>query len=240
MQRRHVCAQYAHDPTVDDVGKRRYGPRVGKRMMTATRNMDQVERAMVLDEELREVWNNLSPELEPVGPSLNPSALTQAWADCHAQLASTFAQYMGQKQAEARFSVPRDYVLFMTTIGGGWVWPLSLVYTLNRAESVARVTQTMCELFADERQEGSGLWLTIGHWSDKHDHLLCCDRTDARFGHVVDAHDDHPWLDGTGANYFPQLGASFVDYLRSRRDHVLAHRKRYALDSPRRARWRFW
>ncbi|MGB1017376.1 MAG: hypothetical protein ACPG4T_24785, partial [Nannocystaceae bacterium] len=44
-------------------------------------------------------------------------------------------------------------------------------------------------------ENGTGAWLSIGDWSDKHSIELCC-HSEGPMGIVRDFHDGHPWLNG--------------------------------------------
>ena len=56
----------------------------------------------------------------------------------------------------------------------------------------------------------AGLWIAIGAVLDKHEYFLCVDRASAYGGYVVDAHDDHPYLNGT--QYLSTIG-TFEEWL---------------------------
>ncbi|MEL6348140.1 MAG: hypothetical protein AAFV53_33840 [Myxococcota bacterium] len=59
-------------------------------------------------------------------------------------------------------------------------------------------------------KRGTGAWLEIGSWSDKHTTELCCHRA-GEWGSVSDYHDGHPWLNGHG--WGDSEADSFLHYL---------------------------
>ena len=69
-----------------------------------------------------------------------------------------------------------------------WVW-------LAAARDVPALTADRLEYGGFDPLPHSELWILLGGWSDKHDYLLCCDRTSARFGMVADWNDIYPWAD---------------------------------------------
>ncbi|MCB9761749.1 MAG: hypothetical protein H6739_18040 [Alphaproteobacteria bacterium] len=58
---------------------------------------------------------------------------------------------------------------------------------------------------------GTGAWLEIGDWSDKHTIELCCHQK-GDWDVVLDYHDGHPWLNGHGWGDLEE--ESFLAYLR--------------------------
>ncbi len=83
--------------------------------------------------------------------------------------------------------------------------------------SETRPSDEFDELFAEfdamvprVAEGGTGAWLCVGDWSDKHTMELCCDR-DGPWGQVSDFHDGHPWLNGGG--WGDVVAPSFGAYL---------------------------
>jgi len=57
---------------------------------------------------------------------------------------------------------------------------------------------------------GTGAWLSIGDWSDKHSIELCC-HGEGQLSAVRDFHDGHPWLNGGG--FGSRKAEAVLDYL---------------------------
>ena len=60
------------------------------------------------------------------------------------------------------------------------------------------------------KERGTGAWLCVGDWSDKHTMELCC-HVDGPWGQVLDFHDGHPWLNG--GDWGDVMATSFAAYL---------------------------
>ncbi len=93
-----------------------------------------------------------------------------SWAICLETVQTLFANYYGHTSVAARFSVPKEYEVFMQLIGGGWKWPFSLEWVLFDAQTVTTVTESNFRLFVTEVEEDelpmdTGFWLSIGWWS---------------------------------------------------------------------------
>jgi hypothetical protein len=136
-----------------------------------------------------------------------------------------FAAHIGEKAVTERLEIPADYAVFMEGAGGGWEWRQGLEQSLFTADNVAGGTARDYRLFVTERDEDDGpqddgLWLRIGRYSDKHDTLLCCDRSHRLHGQVVDGHDDHPWLNGLSSPFCQVVGESFTDWLEYAASHA--------------------
>jgi hypothetical protein len=172
-----------------------------------------------LDWQLDHAWRRAKSRVVRVGPEPDPDALVSEWAACVDHVQSRFAAHYGAEVVAGRFEVPDDYATFMTRYGGNWRWPEGLVQDLFSAAVAASVTAREFESFVTDRQEDDGpqddgLWLSIAHYSDKHDILLCCDRAHRYRGQVVDYHDSHPWLNGAEVGSMV-LGRSFLGWLQA-------------------------
>jgi hypothetical protein len=165
-----------------------------------------------VDTEVARAWEHLRPFARRVGPEASAEELSRSWVACVGQLANLFAARLGSDAVAARFSVPADYAGFMVAVGGGWAWGSEYTpQTLWPAASVVEETAGAFREYVTERPMGGwfadefpdppddGLWLGIGWYSDKHATLLCCDRRHPEYGCVIDHHDGHPWLNGTGS-----------------------------------------
>lgn len=175
-------------------------------------------------EQLLQNWNGLveqfstheTPLIHTV-TAVESTDLEAAWMACLSSVQAVFTKHYGSSEVEKRFHIPQDYTMFMRVIGGGWKSLQSLQWHLFDAKTVASQTIDNFRVFvlgAEEGEliDGSGFWLSIGEWSDKHEYLLCCDRAHPRFGAVLDGHDSHPWLDGAEGCY--QMADSFLEWLR--------------------------
>ncbi|MBD2683388.1 MULTISPECIES: SMI1/KNR4 family protein [Nostoc] len=181
---------------------------------------------MYLESQLREAWWQVAKSFcARSGPlvrtieDIEPTALQTSWLICAQSLQTLFANHYGYESVAARFSVPKDYEVFMQLIGGGWKWPFSLEWVLFDAQTVTTATENNFRLFVSEVEEDeppmdSGFWLSIGCWSDKHEYLLCCDRNHSHYGVVLDGHDSHPWLNGVEFGGCYLMAKSFSEWLR--------------------------
>jgi hypothetical protein len=100
-------------------------------------------------------------------------------------------------------------VLASTTWYGHHV---ALDFILYAASSIAGSAESDTPQYHEDHDlaRAAGLWVAIGSVGDKHVYFLCVDRDRELCGHVVDAHDDHPYLNGT--QYLDDLGP-FEDWL---------------------------
>ena len=117
---------------------------------------------------------------------------------------------LGIADAANRVEIPIDYARFLILAGGARRHGHEYGTWLYGPASVGRATEGSCRSTADRRPTDATLWLTIGDYSDRHEMTLCCDRSDPRFGTVIDGHDDHPWHDG---GYCDEVASSFTGYL---------------------------
>lgn len=65
----------------------------------------------------------------------------------------------------------------------------------------------------DEPALDTGFWLGVGWYSDKHEYVLCCDRTHSRFGAMVDGYASHPWVNGVQFAGCRRMADSFLAWL---------------------------
>lgn len=131
-----------------------------------------------------------SRELVPSGPQVpvDLAALT-------GQIAAVLRRWFSPEEVDARFAVPPAVQEWLVEIAQqsfsdnrSWIW-------LAAACDVPVATADRWEGFEPDPPARSELWMVIGSWSDKHDYMLCCDRTSPRFGAVADWNDTHPWWD---------------------------------------------
>jgi hypothetical protein len=166
---------------------------------------------------LDDAWQKARHRVVRLGPEPDMESLVAEWSACVARVQAVFAAHYGPVAVTTRFELPDDYATFMCKYGGNWRWQDGLVQDLFSAADVAIVTARDFEAFVTARQEvdepqDDGLWLSIAHYSDKHDILLCCDRLHRYRGRVVDYHDSHPWLNGAERSSMV-LGRSFLGWI---------------------------
>ncbi|REE96108.1 hypothetical protein [Thermomonospora umbrina] len=149
---------------------------------------------MTDDDRLETAWEAIVGDFPLVDPQdSGPAAL----AGLYERLVGLFAG-LGVEDAATRVRMPADLLRFLALAGGTRRRGDEYGLYLFGPATVASQTAQDSGLFAEHRPVESGLWLTIGSYGDKHVITLCCDADDARFGVVVDGHDDHPWNDGGG------------------------------------------
>jgi hypothetical protein len=177
-----------------------------------------------LDRELSAIrittaWQRRRLTARRLDRQLSAIELAVEWQHCVESLRHAFAAYHGADVVTARFYIPDDYATFMQQIGGGWEWSAGLGSILLSAKNVASATTSTFQSLVSERSaedddkpEDDGLWLTIGYYSDRHETLLCCDRSHRYYGYVVDGHDDHPWLNGIYSGGCQVSAHSFAEW----------------------------
>lgn len=57
------------------------------------------------------------------------------------------------------------------------------------------------------------MWLRFALWSDKHEYLICCDRSSAAFGKIFDAYDVRPWMDDINFIRDSFKSNTFIEFL---------------------------
>ena len=179
---------------------------------------------MSFADEVQRAWRRTSKDFVLYIPEVDPDTLTSQWSACLTAIRSSFSAHVGQTELEQRFSIPEDYATFMCLVGGGWHSSRSLGLWLFSADQVAGATIEDFRLFVtgvdeneppDEPPEDDGLWLRVGRFSDKHDYLICCDRSHSHYGVVLDGHDSHPWLNGVRFAGCTVLAPSFLAFLKA-------------------------
>jgi hypothetical protein len=138
------------------------------------------------------------------------------------ELAEMFASSFGQREVAERFMIPDDYRCFLTLSQGCRRRGDAYGLYLHDVDIILSNTRFYFELYAADRPSTSGMWIEIGHYSDRHDLFLCCDRHLPQFGMVVDGHDDAPWNPEGEMHRNVMAGytgvwtsKSFLDYLQS-------------------------
>ena len=117
------------------------------------------------------------------------------------RLRELYLRYFPAYWVEERLAVPQDYLQFLELLRGNlrqsdWAF-------VGGRNSVLVMTQDFLNTFSKDlysrREEGKPistdtLWLSVGYWADKHDWIICVDRQHPRYGQLIDANDDHPFL----------------------------------------------
>ncbi|MEZ4359781.1 MAG: hypothetical protein R3B48_06340 [Kofleriaceae bacterium] len=124
---------------------------------------------------------------------------------------------------DARFALPERVADYLAVLGDTSWFGHRVMFDLRLWSSYGiaqEVESQRRSLFDDEKQVcEAGLWLPLGAWSDKHEWYLCCDLARSQFGTVWDAHDDHPWLNGTSMMTPQGSFVQWLDKLGGRRVH---------------------
>jgi hypothetical protein len=152
------------------------------------------------------LWPRIAARFELVDPEPTDDDAVAAF---RAGIAECFTGLLGAA-AVARIDLPPDYKRFLRIASGTWRWGDAHGYHLYGPSRVVGDIGFANRTFDYAVPAEETAWLVAAHWSDRHDVLLCCDRTDERFGTVEDHHDGHPWT-GDSHRRWP----SFADYLRS-------------------------
>jgi hypothetical protein len=175
---------------------------------------------MQLPDRMANAWERRRVASHRIDRELTAMERSIEWQECEESLLQTFAAYYGDDAVAARLDIPADYAAFMQQIGGGWEWTAGLGSILLSTKQVAAATTSTFRSMVAERSvedDGEpgddGLWLTIGYFADRHDTLLCCDRSHRYYGYVVDGHDDHPWLNGIYSGGCQVIAHSFAEWL---------------------------
>lgn len=112
-----------------------------------------------------------------------------------------FSPYFEDSYINDNLDIPADYLEFLSQLQGtleqgDWKF-------LHNEEWVLLRTRYFCkafkEGFMDRKTAGTPclsdvIWLCVGDWSNKHDYILCCDKSSEHYGIIYDVWDDHPWL----------------------------------------------
>jgi hypothetical protein len=129
-----------------------------------------------------------------------------------ASLVEVLTRFQPADEVARRFALSPEYQAFVENVldrnwsdADDWL-------TVHAAEVVAFVTEDDAVYLGDGDPETAELWVAFGHWSDRHDLFVCCDRTSPRFGYVADFHDGHPWLGTGGERVWPSLEAFFAAF----------------------------
>jgi hypothetical protein len=107
-------------------------------------------------------------------------------------LLQLFSKYFSSQYVKLNFEIPLDFLTFLECAKGSFV--LDNYYYLLHIEGVLSVT----EFFLKEwnPNDDNSLWINIGGYSEKHEYLMCCDKSKPEFGKISETWDDHPWMDG--------------------------------------------
>jgi len=132
----------------------------------------------------------------------------------HHELHDRLVDALAWVAPEDRFVLPTRFADYLDVLDSrSWFGHhVALDFRLSAPLSIVEGAESETPDRHDDHEivKDAGLWIAIGGWSDKHDYWLCCDRERPLAGHVTDAHDDHPWMNGVGM--LDDLG-TFEDWL---------------------------
>lgn len=143
-------------------------------------------------------WRRVRPRCAPLGTTepLPPDALRRrlsaglGWA----------AGLAGTSDINRRLVLPELFCSYLQTLGPT-VWighRIALDFIFRTAQQIAeQVEREDPDDYEPAVVREAGLWIPFADVGDKHTWFLCCDGERPEVGQVADAHDDHPWLNGT-------------------------------------------
>lgn len=172
-------------------------------------------------QEIQMVWEKIRGAFELL-PSRGPKEKSgQIASEFITGFTALFTPYLGRDEVAKRLALPEDYLCFLTLNNNTWRQGGEYGLYLYGANAILGGTSydPDLELYAEGRPQDAGMWIAIGHWSDRHDMMLCCDRKLPLFGAIIDCNDDHPWM--ADGSFYPQSVrgepdfAHFLAYLQS-------------------------
>jgi hypothetical protein len=135
------------------------------------------------------------------------------------QLKQIFLPYFSQAYLDENLVLPEAFLIYLETVKGmlhsSWLWYAD-------KDMVLFTTRGFCsdfygEDFLERKNEGTSqindtIWVKFGEWSDKHDWIICCDKSHPDFGKVFDCWDDHPWWHGDEFLSYEEFD-SFMEFI---------------------------
>ena len=103
---------------------------------------------------------------------------------------------------DEHFEIPMVFKAYLNALEGTVMRSNWWSYLYGKTE-VLEATKNSLGIWirdvVDRRKNGTSystdtLWICFGGWSDKHEYIICCDKTHPDFGKIFDAYDDHPYL----------------------------------------------
>lgn len=132
------------------------------------------------------------------------------------QMAAELRDYFSKvyPDVDARFALPAEFLDYIALVPQTLRRGDEYGFFLYGLGSVAGSTWIDCNLWAEGHTADLSPWVSIGHWSDRHDFLVCCDPAapGALFGTVRECNDTHPWLNQETWNTWPTI-AAFLTWL---------------------------
>lgn len=132
------------------------------------------------------------------------------------RLQQIFLPYFSQAYLDENLVVPEAFLIYLETVKGmlssSWEW-------FGDKALVLYTTEKFCESYEDyflERKTENApypndtIWVKFGEWADKHEWIICCDKSHPDFGKVFDCEDDHPWW---GENFSGAEFSSFMEFI---------------------------
>ena len=135
-------------------------------------------------------------ELEETAPSVSYSIL-----EIETMLQAYFKQFFEHDFVDQCFEIPADFKAYLMALDGR-LGKKFTAFRLDGKSFILGTTKSSLSVAIEDaalrRQVGDAystdtFWLCFGIWGDKHEFLICCDKTHPDFGKVFDAYDDHPY-----------------------------------------------
>ncbi len=132
------------------------------------------------------------------------------------QLKQNFLPYFSQAYLDENLVLPEAFLIYLETIKGtlssSWEW-------FGDGAQILSSTQYFCEAYEDDFLKRKAknapypndtIWVKFGEWADKHEWIICCDKSHPDFGKVFDCEDDHPWW---RENFSGTEFSSFMEFI---------------------------
>lgn len=162
--------------------------------------------------EVRIAWDNLThlPDVQRNG--LAPDEPVIDLVNEVAALTEAVSNEFGAEVAETRLCFPVDYLLFLGSDGGKWLWDeWGDIYPTR---GLAPTLLDDLETFANRGRQrlDDGLWIHVADWHDRDGYFLCVDARHPRFGVVARGENCHPWEGGVESLRI--VSPTFLHFLR--------------------------
>lgn len=100
-----------------------------------------------------------------------------------------YKDYFDEKYIENNFKLTDNMKSYLNNIDGllfqgDWI-------IINSKSDIIKCTKYFAKRGRYENYKK--MYLHLGHWSDKHDLVFCCDESSEKFGLIIDVCDFHPW-----------------------------------------------
>jgi hypothetical protein len=151
---------------------------------------------MSLPLSIRSIWQQVKHRYEARANDAPPSTEEEI-ISAETALREYYAEHV---KASVAFEFPTELKEFLTVVGperncAGSYGSGAYGFYWYAPETIVSDTKYSTDVWWDQYKTKLGLWACIAHWSDKHDTWICCTPKHKQFGHIVDCHDGHPWVD---------------------------------------------